>query len=60
MIYTDYELKPDQVFASLMDDAANFQKAFRDYGFDHEEFVLYGEQNALEQIPEKVDDNIFL
>lgn len=39
MIYTDYGLKSDQVFVTLMDNAANFQKAFREYGYDHEKFV---------------------
>lgn len=56
MIYTDYDLKPEQVFASMMDNAANFQKAFNEHGYDHEEFVLYSEENAHEKIDENNDN----
>lgn len=57
MIYTDYDLKSDQVFATLMDNAANFQKAFQEYGLDHQEFALYAEQIAREQNLEQIDEN---
>lgn len=56
MIHANYDLKLPQVFASLMDNAANFDKAFRDYGVDHAEFVSFTEE-MTEKNDESDDDD---
>lgn len=47
LTYANYGLTSQKVFAALMDNASNFDKAFREFGNDHVEFVKYVD-NELE------------
>lgn len=43
LMYATYQLSTQKVVAGIMDNAANFSKAFRDHGLNHDEYSAFVE-----------------
>lgn len=67
LIYATFKLSPQKITFTIMDNAANFRKAFREYGANNssfDEYVECAEENNAEEVDfvnlsDSEDDSIF-